>query len=84
MTSPRPRFQPDWVLSVNRIIPILQESTFEAQNVTVHELANPAASTNTPTIIVPSPDIESTSRPVVAERNDDIESLKRSISLDHS
>ena len=58
LTSPRSRIQPDWVLYVNRIVPILQEPTSE---VAVHEVASAAASTNTPTIIVPSqiPDIES-------------------------
>ena len=86
LTSPRSRFQPDWVLNINRIVPILQESTSEVPNVAVHEgtSANPATSTNTPGIIVPSqiPDIES--GPVVDDRRDTIETLKRSISLDQS
>jgi hypothetical protein len=88
LTSPLSRIQPDWVLNINRIVPIIQESTLasEVPNVAVREFASPAASAlaNPPTIIVPSqtPDIES--GPVVDERNDGIESLKRSISLDQS
>lgn len=85
LSSPRSRIQPDWVLNIDRIVPILQESS-EVPNAAVHEVASPAASTilNPPTITVPSqiPDIESV--PVVDERNDDVESLKRSISLDQS
>ena len=79
LTSPLSRIQPDWVLSINRIVPTLQESTSEAPDVVVHEVASAGASTNTPTTTVPSqiPDIESGS-----ERIDDMEFLKRSISLD--
>jgi hypothetical protein len=60
LTSHRSRFQPDWVLNVNRIVPIPQETTSEVPIVAVHEVASRAVSTNTPTIIVPSqtPDIE--------------------------
>ena len=61
-TSPRSRFQPDWVLNINRIIPILQEPISE---VAVHEVASAAASTNTPTIIVPSQILDIESGPVV-------------------
>ena len=83
LTSPHSRFQPDWMLNINRIVPILQESTSEAPNVP-REFASPADSANPPTVLVSSqiPDVES--GPVVDERNDDIESLKRSISLDQS
>jgi hypothetical protein len=82
LTSPRSRFQPDWVLNINRIVPMLQGSTSEVPDVAVHEVASAAASTNTPTLIVPSqiPDIES--GPVVDEQIDDMELLKRCISLD--
>ena len=80
LTSSSPRFQPDWVLNVNRIVATLQESTSEMPDVVVYEGASPSASTNTP-IIVPSqvPDIESGA--VVNKRNDAIELLKRSISF---
>jgi hypothetical protein len=75
LTSPRSRFQSDWVLNINRIVATLQESTSEVPlgDVAVHEVASAAASTNTPTsIIFPSqmPDIES--GPVVNKRNDDM------------
>jgi len=77
LTSPRSVFQPDWVLNINRIVPTLQESTFEVPNGAVHEGASPAASTITPTIF-PSQmdDIESGS--VVDIQNDHMESLKKS------
>ena len=90
LTSPRSRFQPEWVLNTNHIVGTLhgQESTSEVPNVAAHEDASPIASTgssNTPTnilrpepyvIIIPSqmPDIES--GPVVNERIDKMESLK--------
>ena len=63
LTSSRSRFQPDWVLNINRIVATLQEPTSEVPDaaVRVQEDASAAASTNTPTIIDPSqtPDIES-------------------------
>ena len=75
LTSPRSRFQPDWVLNINRIVPILQESTSEVPDavVRVQEDASAAASTNTPTVIASSqtPDIES--GPVVDKRINDME-----------
>lgn len=76
LTSHRSRFQPDWVLNINRIVPIFQESASEVPDAAVHEAASAAACTNTPTIIVPSQvhDIESV--PVVDERLYDMESLK--------
>jgi len=65
-TSPRSRYQPDWALNINRIVPILQESMSEEPNIVVHDVASASTSTtntNTPTIIqvVPPqiPDIES-------------------------
>jgi hypothetical protein len=75
LTSPGSRFQPDWILNINRIAPILQETTSEVPNGAVHEGAIPTTSTNTP-IIVPSqiPDIESGL--VVDKRNNDIELLE--------
>ena len=82
MTSPRSRLQPDWVLNINRIVPIFQEPTSEVSNVAVLEAASPVISTHTPTIIVPSQISDIEPRPVVDERNDDIETLKKSISLD--
>ena len=83
LTSPRLRIQPDWVLNINRVVPILQESTSEVPNVaaSVHEAASAAASTNTPPL-AQLPDIES--GPIVDKRHDtsDMESLKMTISLD--
>ena len=62
------------MMNINRIVPILQESTSEVPNVPVREFASPADSANSPTIVVPSqiPDIES--GPVIQGRNEDIES----------
>ena len=76
MTSSRSRFQPDWVLNINRIAATFHESTPELPISAVHEVASPVASTNTPTIVSSqTPDIESGS--VVEKRDGDIESLKR-------
>ena len=71
LTPTRSRIQRDWVLNINHIVPTLQESTSEVPDVAVYEIASAAASTNTPTIIVPSQE----SGPVVGKRNDDMELL---------
>ena len=80
LTSSRSRLQPDWVLNINRIAATFHESTPEFPISTVHEVASPVASTNTPTIVSSqTPDIESGS--VVEKRDGDIESLKRPTSF---
>ena len=74
--SPRSRNQPDWVLYINRIIPVLQKSISEVPDVAV--LHSTSAGTSTPTIMVSSesqiPDLESGL--VVDDQHDDMESLK--------
>ena len=80
LTSSRSRFQPVWLLNINRIVATFQEPMSEVPIGAVHEVASPVASTNTPTIVSSqTPDIESGS--VVDKKNGDIESLKRPTSF---